>query len=202
MQLYLASSSPRRRDILRGLGLAFQVVPVQLEERMPAGAPPGEAVRAVARDKALAAPLPAGDGLVLGADTVVVRDGEILGKPRDVREAERMLGSLTGRTHLVYTGVAVRRGREVLVDHEMTTVWLRRLAPAQVRAYVATGEPLDKAGGYAIQGVGALLVERIEGCYTNVVGLPLGLLGRMLESFGVNLLGLVTDGGSGGDGHG
>ncbi len=177
---------------MRGLGLSFLVVPTEVEENLPAGVPPGEAVCSVARDKVMAVPLPAEEEFALAADTVVVRDGEILGKPRDQLEAEWMLESLAGRAHRVYTGVALRHGGEVLTDHEATTVWLRRLTTAEIRAYAATQEPLDKAGAYAIQGVGSLLVDRIDGSYTNVVGLPLGLLGKMFKSFGVDLLELAT----------
>jgi septum formation protein len=154
---------------------------------LPGESPEAFAVR-VAVDKARAAAARAGHGIVIAADTIVVLGDEVLGKPADRRDAVRMLGLLSGMEHHVLTGLAVmdvRSGRmeTCLAD---TKVWFRKLARREIESYVATGEPLDKAGAYGIQEKGSLLVQRIEGCYFNVVGLPLALLGDMLASFGID----------------
>ena len=130
--------------------------------------------------------------LVIAADTVVAVDGQVLGKPRDRADALRMLAALSGRAHTVYTGVTLCRDGEVLTQHEATQVRFRTLTTAEMEAYVDTGEPMDKAGAYGIQGYGALLVEGIEGDYSNVVGLPVCRLGRMLARFGVDALALAA----------
>ncbi|MNP41983.1 Septum formation protein Maf [compost metagenome] len=130
------------------------------------------------------------DAIIVGSDTVVVLDGDILGKPMDQQDAERMLARLQGRTHRVFTGVAcidAGNGQSV-VHYRQTEVTMKELSEATIGAYVQTGEPMDKAGSYAIQGIGASLVDRIEGCYFNVVGLPLSLLSDMLDGFGVHVL--------------
>jgi len=187
-RLVLASASPRRRELLALLGLEFSVRPVDLDERALAGEAPAAHVRRLAREKAAAA---AGEGeLVLAADTVVAVDGEILGKPSDAAEARRMLARLSGRTHEVFTGVALRQGgaapREA-VAVARTAVRFAALTGAEIDWYVASGEPFDKAGAYAIQGLGALLVEEIEGNYTNVVGLPLPATRRLFGELGLEL---------------
>ena len=128
------------------------------------------------------------DGLVLAADTVVALEGAVLGKPASPEEAARMLAALSGRTHQVYTGLPLAGPGAVCTEHEVTDVTFRALSGAEIAAYVATGEPMDKAGAYGIQGLGALLVQRLEGDYFNVMGLPLCRLGRMLRAFGVELL--------------
>jgi len=135
----------------------------------------------------VAAKLPPGE-IVIGADTLVVLDGQIFGKPVDADDARRMLTELAGRRHTVFTGVAVILNGQAWTDVATTEVAIRSLTGEEISAYVATGEPLDKAGAYAIQGLGALLVERIEGCYYNVVGLPLVILAKLLEKAGVRLL--------------
>ncbi|MDI6710546.1 MAG: Maf family protein [Thermoanaerobacterales bacterium] len=188
--LILASSSPRRRELLKGLGLDFTVFACDVDESIDAGGAPAPQVEALALRKARAVAGRLDCGLVIGADTVVVLGGRILGKPADAREAAAMLRDLEGASHEVYTGVAVVEagsGRAV-VDHERTVVRFRSLTEAEIAAYVATGEPLDKAGAYGIQGIGAFLVAGIEGCYTNVVGLPLGRLTELLRVFGCDLL--------------
>jgi septum formation protein len=191
----LASASPRRRALLDGLGIAFRSVEPGVEERA-GGAPAGEVAVALALAKARevarrlrAAFAPEGDPspapLVIGADTLVVLDGTSLGKPRDGVEAVRMLLLLSGRDHEVITGIAVvdsLSGREASA-REMTVVRMRAFDEAEARAYVATGEPLDKAGAYGIQGYGGLLVEGIRGDYYNVVGLPLARLRSLLLGF-------------------
>ena len=190
MAMILASQSPRRRELLAQMGLTqFIIRPALGEEKADPGLTPGRLVEALSRRKAeeVAARSDPGD-LVIAADTVVAVDGRILGKPRDGAQAREMLTLLSGRSHTVYTGVTVRRDGEVLTGHEATRVRFRPLSPAEIDAYVRTGEPMDKAGAYGIQGLGALLVEGIEGDYCNVVGLPVCRLGRMLTRFGVDLL--------------
>lgn len=187
--LILASTSPRRRALLEGLGVPFEVVGSEVDETLIDGTPVQQA-RALALAKARAVAGSRSSGLVIGADTIVVVGSAVLGKPRDRREAAQMLGLLAGRRHQVITGVAVidaANGREV-VGHEETAVWIRSLKAEEIQRYVTSGEPDDKAGAYAIQGLGSLLVERIEGCYFNVVGLPLVKLDRVLGEFGVHLL--------------
>ncbi|MHB0886073.1 MAG: Maf family protein [Bacillota bacterium] len=187
--LILASTSPRRKALLEQVGADFEVIPSELKESPIIGTPVQQA-RALALDKARAVAAGRSSGLIIGADTIVVVNSAILGKPRDRREARTMLRLLAGRRHQVITGLAViaaAAGREV-VAHEESAVWIRSLADDEIERYVASGEPDDKAGGYAVQGLGSLLVERIEGCYYNVVGLPLVRLDRMLTEFGVHLL--------------
>ncbi|HSS50785.1 MAG TPA: Maf family protein [Thermoanaerobaculia bacterium] len=186
--LILASGSPRRRELLAGLGLRFTVRAVDLDETPGAGEPPEETVVRLAREKAAARAEPG--ELVLAADTVVVIDGELLGKPRDPEDARRMLARIAGREHTVLTGVALEepgRGRRTSAL-ERSQVRMASLTPAEVDWYVGTGEPLDKAGSYAIQGLGALLVEEVHGNYTIVVGLPLPLTRRLFRELGWELL--------------
>jgi septum formation protein len=188
--IILASNSPRRRELLRQIGVVFASDPADVDERiLPGEGAEAYAVR-VALDKARVAAGRAGEGIVIAADTIVVLGGTILGKPADARDAERMLGMLSGRVHRVISGLAVvdaKTGR-TRTGSAGTTVWFRDLTPAEIRSYVLTGEPLDKAGAYGIQEKGALLVEKIEGCYFNIVGLPLSLLGEMLREFGISFL--------------
>lgn len=189
-RLILASASPRRRMLLTQIGMDFTVLPADVNED-PAGiSDPSELCRRLAEAKARAVGTALNEGVVLGADTIVVLGGRILGKPADREDAVRMLFSLAGRQHRVYTGVALvdaASGKE-LVDHEVTSVWIRELTRRQIEAYADSGEPMDKAGSYAIQGLGSVLVERIEGCFFNVVGLPVPKLVRMLDEFGISVL--------------
>jgi septum formation protein len=183
-RLVLASASPRRAEILRAVGWDFEVAPANIDESLRAGETPVAYVERLAREKAEAA----GErlfGLVLGADTVVVIDGEILGKPRDEGEARRMLASLRGRRHEVLTGVALVRAEDsrAVVAHERTRVRFAEMSDAEIEWYVATGEPADKAGAYAVQGRAALFVASIEGDYWNVVGLPVRLVYELARSF-------------------
>ena len=187
--IILASASPRREQLLRQAGCEFQVWPSRAEEDNAAALPPDELVRLHARIKAqaVAAEVQPGD-IVIGADTIVVLAGKVYGKPENAAAAETMLAELSGRTHSVWSGVAVVSQGQWLVDAVETRVTLAKLTAEQIRRYVATGEPLDKAGAYAVQGRGALFVERLEGCYFNVVGLPLRALSRLLSQAGVELL--------------
>jgi len=190
-RIVLASASPRRRELLQRLGLEFEVVPSRAGERAAPGAAPEEAVLLLARAKAEDVASHLGEGLVIGADTAVILGDELLGKPRDREDARAMLEALSGRAHRVLTGVAVvdaATGR-LACGVEETTVYVRRLSAEEIDSYVATGEPMDKAGAYGIQGRGSVLVRGIEGCYFNVVGLPLARLACMLEDFGVRVLG-------------
>ena len=180
--LVLASASPRRAEILRQAGLPFVVRAAPVDETPLAGEAPEAYVRRLAELKALA-PAAGIDEIVLGADTTVVVDAEMLGKPADAADARRMLTALSGRSHDVLTGVALRRGERVLRDWASTRVWFSHMSAEQIDGYVASGEPMDKAGGYAIQGLASKFIERIEGCYFNVVGLPVALVYRLLRGF-------------------
>ncbi len=192
--IVLASSSPRRRRLLRKLGVRFSVLVPAVDERPLPGELPGPHVRrlALAKARAVARGLAPGCGAqwIVGADTVVVLDGRILGKPRDAGDAEGMLARLSGRTHEVLTGVALvptagGRARTAVVR---SRVEMKPFGDAAIRRYVAGGEPLDKAGAYAVQGRGRHLVARVSGSLTNVIGLPLERLGRMLVTAGVNVI--------------
>lgn len=186
-RLVLASGSPRRRQILEALGLEFDVRPPDVDETLRPGESGPDAARRLAERKA-AAVESGPDDLVLGADTIVVLDGELLGKPAGAREAEAMLGRLAGRSHTVITGLALRGRDGVQSVSAATEVRFRRLAPVEIPAYVATGEPLDKAGGYGIQGYGSALVEGIHGDFFNVMGLPVPALLDLLRGAGFRYL--------------
>jgi nucleoside triphosphate pyrophosphatase len=185
--LVLASSSPRRRELLGALGLRFAVRAVDLDETPLPGEEPRDTVLRLAKAKAAAQSHPG--ELVLAADTVVVIDGELLGKPPDPAGARRMLARIAGREHTVLTGVALedpgrdRRAAEVASSR----VRMAAMSPQEIDWYVATGEPLDKAGSYAVQGLGALYVEEVFGNYTNVVGLPIPLTYRLFRELGYDL---------------
>jgi septum formation protein len=188
-KLVLASASPRRKELLTQAGYAFEVVPANITEERQSGEDPATFVTRLAREKAqlvfdqlenqnLNEPF-----VVLGADTVVVTAEEILGKPRDARDAARMLRHLSGRTHHVVTGVCLITKEKTDVAFETTSVIMRTISKAEIISYIASGEPMDKAGAYAIQGYAARWIPRIEGCYFNVVGLPLARVSAMLEGF-------------------
>jgi len=191
MNLVLASGSPRRKELLGNMGFSgFTVLKPDFDEDAVTAPDPGGLVEALSAGKAEAAAREVSDpeALLLAADTVVVLDGAVLGKPRDEADAFRMLSALSGRTHRVYTGVTLRRGGEVLTGHEVSEVTFRSLTEEEIRNYIATKEPMDKAGAYGIQGFGALLVEGIRGDYFNVMGLPVCRLGTMLKQFDVDCL--------------
>ncbi len=174
-KLVLASASPRRREILANAGFTFEVRPAEVDETPLEGEEPVEHVRRLARLKAEAVARGPGE-VVLAADTIVTVDGAILGKPTDAGEAKRMLERLSGRGHDVVTGICLRYGGGLIVDAARTRVWFLDLSHGEIEAYVASGEPLDKAGAYGIQGLASKFVRRIEGCYFNVVGLPVALV--------------------------
>lgn len=186
--IILASGSPRRRELLSGLGWEFCVEPSRIEEKKIDGEAPDRLVRRLAMEKAAEVASRFPGNWVIGADTVVVIGDSVLGKPHSVDEAESMLRLLSGRMHSVFTGVALispdgRRSAEA----EETRVFFRRLSLEEISAYVACGESMDKAGAYAIQDKGTLLAEKVEGCYFNVVGLPLSLLSGMFADMGITL---------------
>jgi septum formation protein len=181
--LILASQSPRRADILQQAGIPFTVRAVSIDEAPLEAERPGPYVRRLAHAKALAVEA-APDEIVLAADTTVVAHGELLAKPVDDADARRMLLMLSGRRHEVLTGICLRRGDHLVTDHASTAVWFAPLTPGEIEAYIASREPMDKAGAYAIQGLASKFVERIDGCYFNVMGLPVALVYRhLLESF-------------------
>lgn len=189
MAMILASQSPRRRELLGQMGFSFTVRPAKGEELPHPELTPAQLVEELARQKALEVSAEAeADDVVVAADTVVAIDGKVLGKPHDKVHAAQMLSALSGREHTVYTGVAVKRGETLLVEHEATQVRFRPLTQREIDLYIQTGEPMDKAGSYGIQGYGALLVEGIRGDYFNVVGLPICRLGRMLAQVGEDTL--------------
>lgn len=186
MRVILASSSPRRLQLLQQIGIEAEVRPATFDE-LSTGKMADEVVLANAVGKCQAVCAACGDKVpVIAADTVVVLDGKILGKPKDAADAVRMLTELSGRTHKVLTGVAVSFQGRQLAEVCETEVIFRTLTAAEIADYVATGEPLDKAGAYGIQGRGAVFVEKINGCYNNVVGLPLTRLHLMLAKLGVD----------------
>lgn len=193
-QIILASASPRRQELLHLIGLDFKVIPSSFDESSVGECPPEEHVMATASGKALDVSRLLSDGVIIGADTIVAVDDGILGKPQDESDAKRMLMLLSGRSHFVYTGLSVlvlKAGEEImhLKDYVSTEVIFGYLPEPLIDAYVATGEPMDKAGAYGIQERGSVLVEGIVGDYFNVVGLPVYKLSRMLMSVGVPILG-------------
>jgi septum formation protein len=179
--LILASESPRRRELLTAAGLRFTVRPRPVQEARSPGETPDDYVRRLAEAKAGAAWERDGE-VVLGADTVVVLGDRVLEKPGDAVEARAMLSSLSGRTHIVITGICLRHAHGAIVDGASTLVRFAELDPREIDEYVASGEPMDKAGAYAIQGLASKFVDRIEGCYFNVMGLPLALVYRHLKN--------------------
>jgi septum formation protein len=182
----LASASPRRRELLASIGLDAVVRPADIDESVRQGERPIDYARRLASEKATAV-APGHGELTLAADTVVALAGEIFGKPADDAEATWMLGRLAGRVHEVITAVAVRGEQGLAVDHEVTRVTVAPLGDADIAAYVASGEPHDKAGAYAIQGAFAAFVDHLDGTWSNVVGLPLPLVRRLLAPYGIEV---------------
>ena len=180
-ELILASRSPRRRELLSAAGFSFTVRARPVEEVLASGETPRNYVKRLARSKAEAA-FEGGGEIVLGADTVVVLADRVLEKPVDEGDARSMLGALSGRVHTVFTGICLRHSGGAVVDSESTLVRFVTLDAGEIEEYVKTGEPMDKAGAYGIQGLGSKFVDRIEGCYFNVMGLPLALLYRRLKA--------------------
>jgi septum formation protein len=190
-KIILASASPRRADLLKTVGVEFEVAPSQVQERPHADEAPPDYITRLARAKVIAVARKRESGLVIGADTIVVLDGRVLGKPRDEEDAEDMLRQLSGRWHAVMTGVAlydIATRREV-ADYDKTLVRFAHLTDREIEWYSRSGEPMDKAGGYAIQGQGALFIEEIAGNYFNVVGLPIPLVYRLARRLGYSFIG-------------
>jgi septum formation protein len=179
--LVLASQSPRRAEILRQAGIEFIVRAAAVDETALDGENPVSYVKRLAQLKASAVPA-SPDEIVLGADTTVVIDGEMLAKPIDAADANRMLTQLSGRRHEVMTGVCLISSDRCTTEHAVTAVWFAPMSEREIEAYVASGEPMDKAGAYGIQGLASKFITRIEGCYFNVVGLPVSLVWRMITA--------------------
>lgn len=189
MAIILASASPRRQKLLEQVGCFCKVIPSLVKEDNSLDIPPAELALQHAKDKALDIAQGAEtDDIVIGADTIVVYQGIVFGKPADEDEARNMLRKLSGREHHVITGVAVVQNDIVLTDFAVTAVSIRLLTDEEIDSYILTKEPFDKAGAYGIQGMGALLIDSICGCYSNVVGLPLVTLSKLLKRVGVELL--------------
>jgi len=184
VHLLLASASPRRAGLLTAAGFSFDVVPADVDEQLLPGEDPEAHVLRLARAKVWAVTSTEPDSVILGADTVVIVDGEILGKPADDQQAASMLRRLSGRSHQVLTGVVVRRGTREESGVERTSVRFLPLSDQEIAWYISTGEARDKAGAYGAQGLASRFVERIDGSYTNVVGLPVPLVCRLLDSLG------------------
>lgn len=189
-KIVLASGSPRRQELLVRMGISdFDIRVPEVEERYPEGLSPEETVCYISREKSDAARLLCGpEEIIITADTMVFLDEKRLGKPKNEEDALAMLTALAGRQHTVCTGVTVRQGERILTAVEHTDVYFHPATESQLRAYIRTGEPMDKAGAYGVQGKGALLVERIDGDFFNVMGLPVSLLSDLLKPFGINLL--------------
>ncbi len=182
MNLVLASRSPRRAELLSSSGIEFQIRVADVDETVIPGEAPLDYVTRLAREKAHAVPASPHE-IVLGADTTVVIGNQILGKPEDAADAIRMVTALAGREHQVITGVCLKRGDKILVDAAITAVWFAPMSEAEIAWYVASGEPMDKAGAYGIQGLASRFIHRIDGSYANVVGLPVHLVYKLMEQF-------------------
>lgn len=189
-KIVLASGSPRRQELLGRMGITdFTVRVPEVEESYPAGLSPEETVCYISREKSDAARLLCDENeLIITADTMVFLDDKRLGKPKDEAQALEMLTALAGRRHTVCTGVTVRRGNVILTRAQSTDVYFRPATERELRAYIRTGEPMDKAGAYGVQGKGSLLVRRIDGDFFNVMGLPVEILAEMLKTFEIDLL--------------
>ena len=190
MKFILASASPRRRELLASIGLEFEVKPSHVPEVHQAGEAPEEYVARLSRDKARALAVEHPERWVIAADTTVLLGEELLEKPVDAADAERMLATIAGQTHIVYTGVTLENAGREYRDTRVAESEVRMLplSADEIAWYVRTGEPLDKAGAYAVQGIGAMFIESIHGSYTNVVGLPLATLFQMLRRAGIDPL--------------
>ena len=187
MKIILASQSPRRKELLGLMHIPFTVRVADIDETMDDRKPPSEEVARVSRLKALAVER-SGDDVVIAADTIVVCDGQVLGKPVDAEDARRMLKLLSGRDHQVMTGMCVLRGDAQTVCTEVTDIHFRTLSDREIDGYVATGEPMDKAGSYGIQGGAALFAEKLVGDYYNVMGLPVCRLGQILKEMAPDIM--------------
>lgn len=188
--IILASASPRRKELLGRIGLRFEVEPSNYEEDMPSGLEPHELAQRISLEKAKVVASKHKNAVVIAADTFIFFSGQILGKPRTENEARKMLKTINGKPHSVITGFSIiDTGKNKTLSKSVETkIYIKNLTSAEIDAYVKSKEPLDKAGAYAIQGLGAVIVERIEGDYFNVIGLPLSALTEALKEFGINIL--------------
>jgi septum formation protein len=188
--IILASASPRKKEILKKTGLKFKVYESDYEEKMDLGLKPHELARFLSREKARDVARRHRDALVIAADTIVVLRGRLFGKPRNEEQAKEMLRALSGKAHSVITGFTIidTAGKKEISRSVESKVFFKRLSADEIETYIRSGEPLDKAGSYGVQGLGAVLVKRIEGDFFNVVGLPLNALAESLKEFGVNVL--------------
>jgi septum formation protein len=190
VRFILASQSPRRRELLTSIGLTFDVIPSDVPEVRAAGETPQEYVARLSRDKAQAIASRHPDAWIIAADTTVLLGDELLEKPADADDAKRMLAAIAGQTHIVYSGVTLQNASRAWRDTHVaeSQVQMLPLDAREIAWYVSTGEPMDKAGAYAVQGIGAMFIESINGSYTNVVGLPLALLFQMLKRAGIDVM--------------
>lgn len=186
-RLVLASASPRRREILETLGLAFEIRAAEMDESLISGESPYDAAERLAREKAERVSASERDAVIVAADTLVILEGRPLGKPADREDAVRMLRELAGRRHEVVTGLAVAHGGALWSGRDVSGVVFAPMSDEEIRLYAASGEPDDKAGAYALQGIGACFIERVEGSPSNVIGLPVRLLARLLGEAGIRL---------------
>ena len=190
MGLILASKSPRRRELLSLLGLPFKVLTEDIDETINYDVSVEKEIKRLSFNKAMAVKsIVSENDIIIAADTVVVLENKIFGKPKDSLDAKRMLNALSGKTHMVITGVTVMKGAQFDTKAAVTEVTFRNLSEAEIDAYIKTGDPLDKAGAYALQGISTIFVSGISGDHFNVYGLPVGLLANMLRGFGVEILG-------------
>lgn len=189
--IILASKSPRRKEILQHAGIPFEVVSADADETPVKSVTAAELTMGLAQRKLRAVLDKTGDErLVLAADTVVCRNGEVFGKPKDAADAERMLSLLSDGWHEVYTGIAMQKNGKLVIDYDVTHVRMRKIGKTEIKAYIASGEPSDKAGAYAIQDLGSIFIERLDGDFHNVVGLPICLVVEHLyDDFGIAVLG-------------
>ncbi|MEZ0536105.1 nucleoside triphosphate pyrophosphatase [Caldicellulosiruptoraceae bacterium PP1] len=191
-KLVLASASPRRISLLKQFKIKFEVIPSDIDEVFDESLSPDMVVKKLAKEKVLdvSKKINFNDVIIIGADTIVYIDNKILGKPKDKNEAFEMLKMISGKEHIVYTGMCLydTEKDKIIEDFEATKVYISHLSDEEIIKYIETGEPLDKAGAYAIQGYGSLIVKSINGCYFNVVGLPLYKLNKLLNVFNIKLL--------------
>ena len=189
-KIILASKSPRRSEILKAAGIPFEVMTADADETAVKSVTAAELTMGLASRKLRAVLDRTGDDrLILAADTLVCRNGEVYGKPKDAADAERMLTMLSDGWHEVYTGIAMQKAGKLVIDYDVTHVRMRKMGKAEIRAYIATGEPMDKAGAYAVQELGSVFVQRLDGSFHNVVGLPICLVCQHLyDDFGISVL--------------
>lgn len=192
MKIVLASSSPRRKDLLKSVGIDFIVKSSDIDETFDDGLSIVENVNKLALEKAMEVSKNfSGEHIVIGADTIVIIEGKVLGKPKDAEEAKYMLGLLSGNKHQVITSIALyptSKNLKETVSYCSTNVYFKKLSDKEIDNYIKTGESMDKAGSYALQGIGSLFIDKVEGCYTNVIGLSLPLLYDMLKKYNINLI--------------